>query len=150
MTRPLDVWRRSIYKSTMTNALANLSVQQLQRALDIKQQIIVLEQELARIQTGGRSIARPAAPAAKKSMSAAARAKISEAQKARWAGRRQAKAAAAKRVSVVRKSGMSEERRAKLRAAAKSFWARKRAEKAATIAATSLAASKKSLPPAKD
>ena len=75
----------------MTNLLINLSVAQLKRAVAIKQHIEQLEKDLAGIigipeaLTVGGTIRRH------KKMSAAARAKISAAAKARWAKVRAAK-----------------------------------------------------------
>ena len=66
------------------NLLANLSIEQLRRALSLKEQIAALETRLN--QVVGASV--PAAPTAKivrRRLSAATRAKMSAAAKARWA-----------------------------------------------------------------
>ena len=66
----------------MNASLVNLSVAQLRRAAALKEQIEKLEKEL----TGLVGVAAPvAAPKKKRKMSAAARARISAFQKARWA-----------------------------------------------------------------
>ncbi|ODU25275.1 MAG: hypothetical protein ABS95_00700 [Verrucomicrobia bacterium SCN 57-15] len=73
----------------MNISLANLSAQQLRRAAAIKEQIESLQKELQQI--FGAPAETPTTPAAspqkrkKRRMSAAARAKISAAAKARWA-----------------------------------------------------------------
>jgi hypothetical protein len=70
----------------MVNTLSNLSVAQLKRAVTIKERMQKLEKKLAAIlgasdsaPDGGRVIHR------RRKMSAEARAKISAAQRARWA-----------------------------------------------------------------
>ena len=73
------------------NPIAGLTVQQLERAIDIKKQIAALEKEL-----GGLSGVAPAAPVKtkapaapkKRALSPAVRAKIAAGQKATWAKRR--------------------------------------------------------------
>lgn len=74
--------------------MTNLSINQLKRAVQLKEQIARLENELASVlgsnsATRGRSGSKPAAPAAKsgakRTMSAEGRARISAAAKARWA-----------------------------------------------------------------
>jgi hypothetical protein len=111
-------------------SLATLSVRQLQRAVEIKQRIEALEQELGQILG-----AAPAAPIAvqaakKRTMSAAARAKIAAAQKAKWAERK--KAAAPVKPAPKKKRKVSPEGRARIAAASKARWARFRAEKKGT------------------
>jgi len=70
-----------------SNPLANLSLQQLQQAVTIREKIDDLEKELSRIIGGQAATSSPTAPRMKRKkrkMSAAARAKISAAAKARW------------------------------------------------------------------
>src|SRR5437016_1809527 len=68
--------------------LADLSLQQLKRAIAIRERIEHLEWELNRI-VGGERSAKPAVPPKKRrKLSAAARARISAAMKTRWARRR--------------------------------------------------------------
>jgi len=71
-----------------SNPLANISLQQLKRAVTIREEIESLEKELSRIIVGQSSRAANAAPPGKGKMSRAARAKISAAMKARWAKRK--------------------------------------------------------------
>jgi hypothetical protein len=72
----------------MSNSLRNLSSAQLKRAASIAEQIEKLQAELSSLLGGGTVAAAPAkaksAPA-KRNMSAAGRARIIAAQKARWA-----------------------------------------------------------------
>jgi len=71
-----------------SDLLANVSLQQLKQAVAIREKIDALEKELSRIIGGQLSPAKSWAPTAKRkrrTMSAAARAKISAAAKARWA-----------------------------------------------------------------
>lgn len=71
-----------------SNALANISLQQLKQAVAIREKIESLENELSRIIGGRPSTAKSGAPTPKRKrrkMSVAARAKISAAAKARWA-----------------------------------------------------------------
>ena len=70
------------------NLLAELSVQQLKQAVTIREKIGDLEDELSRIIGRGSPGVKKATPARKGRMSAAARAKISAAMKARWAKRK--------------------------------------------------------------
>jgi hypothetical protein len=69
-----------------TNPFAELSLQQLKRAVAIRERIESLQRDLNRIVGGQSSPARSPAPAGKRrKLSAAARAKISARMKARWA-----------------------------------------------------------------
>ena len=69
------------------NSLANLSPQQLRRAAEVKERIEALQRELGRIVGATLTTPPSAAGAAQKrgGMSAAARARIAAAQRARWA-----------------------------------------------------------------
>ncbi len=112
----------------MTNNVLNaLSVPQLKRALEIKQRIAALEEELGQILGSS-----PEFPAAmnrpgKRRMSAAAKAKIAATQRARWAKVR--KAAAVKKAAPPASRRLSESARARISAAAKARWAKYRADK---------------------
>ncbi len=106
------------------NLLAKLSVQQLQRALALKKEIAELEVELGQI-LGGEETA--AQPAGRRKMSAAARARISAAQKARWAERRKGPRPA--KAAPKQTRHLSAEGRARIVAATKARWARVNAEK---------------------
>jgi hypothetical protein len=69
--------------------MTELTSKQLRRAADLKDKIQGLQNELSRLLGGGSvgngSPTETTAPKKKRKMSAAARAKISAAQKARWA-----------------------------------------------------------------
>jgi hypothetical protein len=67
------------------SSIINLSAQQLRRAATIKEQIQLLENELGRILGSPAKPVVTAAPKKRRKMSAAGRAKISAAAKARWA-----------------------------------------------------------------
>ena len=105
----------------MSNLLS-LTSTQLKRAADIKDKISTLEKELVSI-LGATIAASTAVPKKKSKMSAAGRAKIAAAQKARWA---KVKISTAKPV-VKKKSTMSAAGRAKIAAAAKARWAKAKA-----------------------
>lgn len=123
------------------NNILNLSVAQLKRAVAIKEQIESLLSELASISgTTPASATAPSvaaavapAPAKKKNvMSPAARAKISAAQKARWATVKETSATTAKATAAPaaeakkKKRKLSPEGRANIVAAAKARWAKKK------------------------
>jgi hypothetical protein len=69
----------------MSASIASLSAKQLRRAADIKDKIQSLEKELEQILGSSIEPAAPAAPKKRRKMSAAGRARIAAAQKARWA-----------------------------------------------------------------
>ncbi len=106
-----------------------VSTSQLRRALDIKEQIEELQQELQTIlNRGGTTGARRGAARGRRRMSAAAKARIAAAQRARWARQRAggtrangANLATAKR-RVTRR--MSPAARARIAAAQRARWAR--------------------------
>jgi len=104
--------------------LLSLTSAQLKRAAAIKDKINVWQKQLASI-LGAASTASVVAPVTKKrrKLSAAARAKIVAAQKARWA---KVKSPVAKPV-VKKKSTMSVAGRARIAAAAKARWAKAKA-----------------------
>jgi len=79
------------------NPLASLSLQQLKRVIAIRENIESLEREMDRVI--GR---RASPPRTKGKLSAASRARISEAMKARWAKRKGRMRAASKSVSVAK------------------------------------------------
>jgi|SRR6266571_2641005 len=81
-----------------SNAFADLSLQQLKKAVTIREKIESLEKELSRIiGTGTPGVTK--APRKKRKVSAAARAKISARMKARWA-KRKGKGRVSKRAGV--------------------------------------------------
>ena len=67
------------------SSIANLSAQQLRHAAAIKEKIQSLENELGRIFGSSTKLVADAVPKKRRKMSAAGRAKISAAAKARWA-----------------------------------------------------------------
>ena len=115
------------------NSLASLSVEQLRRAVTVKEQIEALETELSQL-LGEAAPAAAAAPVTvrrRRKMSAAARAKIGAAQKARWAKTKPSKTP--KPVKTARRK-MSAAARAKMAEVAKARW-----KKAKATGKTSLA-----------
>ena len=116
------------------------TLDQLKRGLEISQQIAALETELAGILGNHSAPAAKAPPASKTTakatpvqkkkggMSAAGKARVAAAQKARWAKIKAAKApvaskAPAKADAPAKKRTMSQEARAKIAAAVKARWA---------------------------
>ena len=120
--------------------LTNLSVQQLRQAANLKEQIEALNKQLGAIlgSTGILAPSKAAKPIKKGGMSAAAKAKISAAAKARWAAikaKSAPKAVVAKPVvkavaKPVKKGGMSAAGKARIVAAQKLRWAKVNAAKA--------------------
>lgn len=123
--------------------LSNLSIQQLRQAVAIKEQISTLEVQLGAIFEGGavgnKLIAqadkifndKTSAPTKRKGMSAAGKAKIAAAQKARWA--KVKGSSAAKSNAVLKRKGMSAAGRAKIAAAARARWAKAKASGKTTL-----------------
>jgi hypothetical protein len=116
--------------------MLNLTSKQLRQAADLKEKITALETEFATILGGnGSGIPSPLKAektAKKKGMSAAGRARIAAAQKARWAKVKAAKPAKAAKPDQVTKPGkikrtFSAAHLAKIRAAAKKRWAKAKA-----------------------
>jgi hypothetical protein len=121
----------------MPNALTELSVEQLKRAVEIKEQIDALQNELDGLLSGAGRVGRPRGPGrpklgrppGRRGMSPAARAAISAAQKARWAAQRGEAAPTTPAGDGRRgKRRMTAEWRAKLAAAAKERWAKRKAQ----------------------
>jgi hypothetical protein len=118
----------------MTKLSATLSLHQLKQAVQLKEQITVLENELAAILGG--SVAEPAITTAPvktgrggaRTMSPEARARIAAAQKARWAVYRQSKGTAPKSIRAAKRT-ISPIHRARLAAAQKARWAKYRKAK---------------------
>jgi hypothetical protein len=110
----------------MSTSLSSLSPQQLRRAADLKDKIQSLENELGRIL--GASIKPVAAVALRKNrkMSAAGRAKIAAAARARWA-KVKGRKSVAKPVKKARRK-MSAAARAKIAAAARARWKKAKAQ----------------------
>jgi hypothetical protein len=97
------------------STLGNLSIDQLKRAIHVREQMDSLQEELDGILGGEIPVPR----AGKRKMSAAARAKIAAAQKARWAK--------LKGPSPKPKRKMSAAGRAAISAAAKARWKKAKA-----------------------
>jgi hypothetical protein len=114
----------------MTN-LTDLSVEQLKRAVAVREQIAELELELGRIL--GESPSSTNGHRVRRKMSASARAKIAAAQRARWARQKKGQKGAAPAVKGRRK--MSPAARAKIAAAARARWAKAKAANRNSLAA---------------
>jgi hypothetical protein len=120
----------------MTNTLGSLSTAQLRQALEIRERIESLEGEFAAI-LGGATVTRittaapSAKPAGKSGMSAAGRAAIIAAQKARWAKFHASKNGGAKASTAAAptkpKRTMSAAGRARIAAAARARWKKAKA-----------------------
>src|SRR5882724_7387108 len=108
--------------------IISLSSSQLRKAADLKEQIASLETELSQLL--GSPVKASAKPARKKGgMSAAGRAAVAAAQKARWAKINAGKGkSTAKAVKKARKK-MSAAVKAKMSAAARARWAKVKAAK---------------------
>jgi hypothetical protein len=107
------------------NILSNLSAQQLRRAADIQEKIAALQDELSQY-LGGSVSSRAPARRGKRRMSAAGRARIIAAQKARWAKVRGTKGQASS-LQKTKKRTMSAAAKAKIAAAARARWAKAKA-----------------------
>src|ERR1039458_2380759 len=106
--------------------MINLTQKQLRQAANLKEKIVALEKELNQLFG---SIAKPVtspAPKKKRKMSAAGKASIVAAQKARWAKVKGQKTAA-KPVKKARRK-MSAAARAKIAAAARARWKKAKAQ----------------------
>jgi len=106
----------------MSIQLSSLTVAQLHRAISLKGKIDALNRKLASILGAPASVSAKAMK--KRKMSAAGRARIAAAQKARWAKLKKAKPAA----KTVKKRKMSAAAKAKISAAAKARWAKAKAK----------------------
>ena len=115
--------------------LSKLTVQQLKRALEIKQAIAELEAELGQLLDDKQPVAAPAKPSGKRKRSAAAKARMSAAQKERWANRKKAAAPEKTAPAPKKKYKMSAEARARITAGTKARWAKYNAEKKQKAAA---------------
>ena len=99
------------------------------KAADLKEEIVILEKELAQLLGSAGPNVVATAPKKKFTMSAAAKAKISAAAKLRWAKVKGAKPATKPKASPApkKKGGISAAGRAKISAAAKARWAKAKA-----------------------
>ena len=110
----------------MSNLLT-LTSAQLIKAANLKDKIEALTKELTGLLGSSALVKSAAKPSKKKGMSAAGRAKIAAAQKARWAKVNAAKAKTAPKVAAKpakKKFKMSAAAKAKISAAAKARWAK--------------------------
>jgi hypothetical protein len=113
------------------SSINNLSIQQLRQAADLKEKIVALENQLGQLLGLTAKPAVVAAPKKKGGMSAAGKARIVAAQKARWAKIKAAKSAITAKAPapVKKKFTMSAAAKAKISAAAKARWAKIKAAK---------------------
>ena len=104
----------------------DLTINQLKRAVAIKEQIGALNKELLSLL--GASAKSGAAPKKTGSMSASVKRKIAAAQKARWANLRRSKPAthSVKPAAKAEKKTVSSATKAKLSAKLKAYWAAKK------------------------
>jgi hypothetical protein len=109
----------------MSTSLSSLSAKQLRRAAALKEKIQSLENKLLQMLGSSTNTVASAVPRRKWKMSAAGRAKIAAAAKARWAKVKAGKSSAKPKA----KRKMSAAGRARIRAAVKARWARVKAAK---------------------
>jgi hypothetical protein len=102
----------------MSNALSNLSVKQLKKAIKLREKMEVLQSKLDQLLGSTESL--PATPG-KRKVSAAGRARMAAAQKARWAGLKGEKPA------KKGKRTMSASAKAKIAASARLRWKKAKA-----------------------
>ncbi|HEY3902042.1 MAG TPA: hypothetical protein VGM54_25745 [Chthoniobacter sp.] len=133
----------------------NHSVEQLEKALDLRKQISALQENLSALfgghalpsSTKKKNSSSPKARKGKRGMSAEGRARIAAAQKARWAKSKGTEAketvAEAPAKKGRKKGGMSAEGRARIVAAQKARWAKAKAGKAPAAPAKAKAGRKK-------
>ena len=105
--------------------MINLTSKQLRKAANLKEKIVALEKELNQLFGSTAKPVTGPAPKKRRKMSAAGRARLVAALKARWAKVKAAKSAK----PAKKKFTMSAAARAKISAAAKARWAKIRAEK---------------------
>ena len=121
--KPIDTNQHPKYQPLMN--LHTISVEILKEAIAIKEQLVALEQKLAKIAGGEIASIEKIIKKGRKTMSAAAKAKIAAAAKARLAKTKIAVVKADKAVvSSVKKRTLSPEHKAKLMAAVKARWAK--------------------------
>ena len=114
----------------MTIDLSILSLDQLKRAVALKEQIAALESELAGVLSAPKPVAVAAPAPGKRSLSEATKAKMRAAHQARWAKIRAAKGGpktAPTALKAPAKRKMSAAGRARLVAAVKARWAKAKA-----------------------
>jgi len=109
----------------------NLSAKQLRQAANLKEKIASLENELSQLLGSSTTTAAAKAPKKRRGMSAAGRARIVAAQKARWAKIHAAKSSV--KAKPAKKRKMSAAARARLSKLAKARWARAKASGKKTL-----------------
>lgn len=110
------------------NDILNLSTEQLRRIADIKEKIESLQAELSRALGGGAAVAAIGTPGKRvRGMSAAGRARIAAAQKARWAKYHSGKGATTAATGRRGRRKLSAAAKAKIAAAARARWAKAKA-----------------------
>ena len=127
--KPLTSHIKSCLIIAIMNSINNLSVHQLRQAANLKEKIEALEKELSQLLGSTTKPAAAKTPKKKSGMSAAGRAKVAAAQKARWAKIKAAKPAVKADKSSKKKFTMSAAAKAKISAAAKARWAKIKAAK---------------------
>jgi hypothetical protein len=105
----------------MTTDLSSISATALRRAADIKETIEMLGRELASLVGGSTPVT--AKPVKRHTMSAAGRAKIAAAQRARWA-KTKTSTPSTKSIPIKKRRPMSPAVKAKLSALAKARWSK--------------------------
>jgi len=122
------------YYSLIMSNINDLTVAQLKRAVEIMEEIESLQAQLTSI--GGRGAGRPPGTKGRKTgkrrMSAAGRARIAAAAKARWARFRRG-AGAVRAAKAPKRKRFSSAARARLSAAAKARWAKAKASGKSTL-----------------
>ena len=121
----------------MTNSFATLSLEQLKRAVQIREQIESMTHELDQITSSPLIYANTRSTngnglQGKRNLSSSARARIAAAQRLRWA---KYNAAKGPKVVSTQKNRLSAAGRAKVAAAVKARWAKFRAAKARSVQA---------------
>jgi hypothetical protein len=111
------------------NSIADLSVKKLRQAANLKEKVEALEKELSQLFGSTAKPVAAKAPKKRRKMSAAGKARIAAAQKARWAKFKAAKTTNQAAKPAKKKFTMSAAAKAKISAAAKARWAKFRAEK---------------------
>src|SRR5690242_8187390 len=111
------------------SSISSLSAQQLRQAANLKDRIEGLEKELSQLLGSTAEPVTAKAPKKKGGMSAAGKARIVAAQKARWAKIRGAKPVGTAVKPAKKKFTLSAAAKAKISAAAKARWAKIKAAK---------------------
>jgi hypothetical protein len=107
------------------NSITNLTSKQLRQVADLKDKIESLQERIGKLLGSPTKPVSEAEPKKRRKMSAAGRARIAAAQKARWA-KVKGKASSTKPVKKAKRK-MSAAARAKISAAAKKRWAKAKA-----------------------